>query len=59
MHRLAILRVALAALLTLTAAACGQSGPLTLPESQRPIERLPPSATPAQEEQDDERENER
>lgn len=59
MRRLAIPRVVLGALLTLTAGACGQSGPLTLPESQRPIERLPPSATPAPEEQDDERENER
>lgn len=37
---------------------CGQQGPLTLPESARPIERLesPPAAEP--EEQDDERRDE-
>jgi predicted small lipoprotein YifL len=51
--------VLLGALLTLVAAACGQRGPLVLPERARPIERLPPAATPAPESQDDEQKNER
>jgi predicted small lipoprotein YifL len=54
-------RVLLGALMTLLGAACGQSGPLELPESARPIERLPPAATPTPtpENQDDEQKNER
>ncbi len=45
--------------------ACGQRGPLVLPEKARPIERIelpqPPPApqTPAPEKQDDEQKNER
>ena len=46
----------LGALLAATVAGCGQTGPLALPESARPIER----ATPAQpDETDDERRDER
>ena len=52
--------VLLAALLVATIAGCGQTGPLTLPESARPIERVDQSAPPAQEQQtDDERQDER
>jgi predicted small lipoprotein YifL len=55
--------VAFAATLACFAMACGQRGPLVLPEKARPIERieLPPSpapaATPAPEKQDDEQKN--
>jgi len=50
----------LAAVLVATSAGCGQTGPLTLPESARPIERVDQSATPAQEQQpDDEGQDER
>jgi len=43
--------------------ACGQRGPLVLPEKARPIERIelpqpPPPQTPAPEKQDDEQKNE-
>jgi predicted small lipoprotein YifL len=53
-----------AAAVTVLAAAlggCGQRGPLALPESARPIERLPqpPATTSETDSQDDERENER
>jgi predicted small lipoprotein YifL len=57
-------RLARSAVVTALAAGvmfgCGQQGPLVLPESARPIERLeqPPAATP-EDEADDERENER
>ena len=50
----------LAALLVATIAGCGQTGPLTLPESARPIERVEQPAEPAQQQQtDDERQDER
>ena len=52
--------VLLAALLVATIVGCGQTGPLTLPESARPIERVDQSAPPAQEQQpDDEGQDER
>jgi predicted small lipoprotein YifL len=48
----------LCALLAAGATGCGQQGPLALPESARPIERIePPPADPAQ--TDDERQDER
>jgi len=50
--------VALAAFLAGLGAACGQQGPLTLPEEARPIERLPQPAA-AEPESDDERRDER
>ena len=50
----------LAALLVTTAAGCGQTGPLTLPENARPIERVEPAAQPEQQQPtDDERQDER
>jgi len=55
-----ILRAFLAALLVATIAACGQTGPLTLPENARPIERVDQPAQPGQEQPtDDERQDER
>jgi|RhiMetStandDraft_4_1073278.scaffolds.fasta_scaffold739299_2 predicted small lipoprotein YifL len=55
-----ILGAFLAALLVATIAGCGQTGPLTLPESARPIERVDQPTPPAQEQQtDDERQDER
>jgi predicted small lipoprotein YifL len=48
----------LCAVLAAGAAGCGQQGPLTLPESARPIERIEqPSADP--ERNEDERQDER
>jgi len=54
-------RVALlAAIAAAAAAGCGQTGPLTLPESQRPIERVDAPASAEQNQQtDDERQDER
>ena len=49
----------LAALLVSTVAGCGQTGPLTLPESARPIERVDQPAEPEQQQTDDERQDER
>jgi predicted small lipoprotein YifL len=51
MNRAVRLSFALAAALAAFAslAACGQRGPLTLSESQRPIQRLEPDATSAPE----------
>jgi len=52
--------VFLAALLAATVSSCGQTGPLTLPENQRPIERVDTPASPEQQQQtDDERQDER
>jgi predicted small lipoprotein YifL len=51
--------VAIVALLAALSAACGQQGPLTLPEEARPIERLPQPAPTEPESQDDERTRER
>lgn len=48
--------IGLALALAAAFASCGQRGPLTLPESARPIERLDPAAAPAdQSEDEDER----
>jgi predicted small lipoprotein YifL len=53
-------RAALLAAIAAAAAGCGQTGPLTLPESQRPIERVDAPASPEQNQQtDDERQDER
>ena len=54
-------RVALlAAVLVATVAGCGQTGPLTLPENARAIERVEPAAQPEQQQPtDDERQDER
>jgi len=50
----------LAGLLVAALAGCGQTGPLTLPENARPIERVDQSAQPAPDQQtDDERQDER
>ena len=52
--------VFIAALLTATVSGCGQTGPLTLPENQRPIERVDAPANPGEQQQtDDERQDER
>ncbi len=52
--------VCLAALLAATVSSCGQTGPLTLPENQRPIERVDAPANPGEQQQtDDERQDER
>jgi predicted small lipoprotein YifL len=51
--------VFLAALLAATVSSCGQTGPLTLPEKQRPIERVDTPANPAEQQTDDERQDER
>ena len=49
----------LAALLVATISGCGQTGPLTLPESARPIERVDQPAEAEQQQPDDERRDER
>jgi predicted small lipoprotein YifL len=50
----------LAALAAAAVSGCGQTGPLTLPENQRPIERVDAPANPEQNQQtDDERQDER
>ncbi|HEY3518176.1 MAG TPA: lipoprotein [Gammaproteobacteria bacterium] len=49
----------LAALLVATLAGCGQTGPLTLPENARPIERVDQPTEPEQPQTDDERQDER
>jgi predicted small lipoprotein YifL len=52
--------VFLALLLAATVSSCGQTGPLTLPENQRPIERVDAPANPGEQQQtDDERQDER
>ena len=52
--------VFLAVLLAATLSSCGQTGPLTLPEDQRPIERVDAPANQEQQQQaDDERQDER
>jgi predicted small lipoprotein YifL len=57
--------IALALAIAAVAAACGQRGPLVLPEKARPIERIElpqppaPASSPAPEKQDDEQKNER
>jgi predicted small lipoprotein YifL len=48
----------LAAVLAATVAGCGQTGPLTLPENARPIERVDQPTEPEQQ-TDDERQDER
>jgi predicted small lipoprotein YifL len=56
----AILKALLAALLVAAVAGCGQTGPLSLPESARPIERVDQTTQPAQDQPtDDERQDER
>jgi len=50
-------RLALLAALVAAASGCGQTGPLVMPESARPIERIDPAAEPEQ--TDDERQDER
>ena len=47
----------LATLVAAAASGCGQTGPLVMPDSARPIERIDPSAEPEQ--TDDERQDER
>ena len=47
----------LATLVAAAASGCGQTGPLELPESARPIERVDPPAAPEQ--TDDEDQDER
>jgi predicted small lipoprotein YifL len=47
-----------AALLVAAVSGCGQTGPLTLPENQRPIERVDSPAQP-EPPTDDERQDER
>lgn len=50
----------LAVVLVTTVAGCGQTGPLTLPENARPIERVDQPAEPEQQQPtDDERQDER
>jgi predicted small lipoprotein YifL len=49
----------LAAVVASTVAGCGQTGPLTLPENQQPIERADQPAPPEQQQSDDERQDER
>jgi predicted small lipoprotein YifL len=57
--------VTLAALVAAGSIACGQRGPLELPEKARPVQRIevpqppPPADAPAPEKQDDEQKNER
>ena len=52
--------VLFAALVAATVAACGQTGPLELPENARPIERVDAPADPEQQQPtDDERQDER
>jgi predicted small lipoprotein YifL len=52
-------RIAILGLLVAAAAVgCGQQGPLVLPDSARPIERIDPPP-PASEQNDDEQQNER
>jgi predicted small lipoprotein YifL len=52
--------VFLAAVLATAVSSCGQTGPLTLPENQRPVERVDAPASPEQPQQtDDERQDER
>ena len=53
-------RLAMLAALAAAASGCGQTGPLTLPENQRPIQRVDAPANPEQNQQtDDERQDER
>jgi predicted small lipoprotein YifL len=53
-------RVALlAALLIATLAGCGQTGPLTLPENARPIERVDQPTEPEQQQPTDDEQDER
>jgi predicted small lipoprotein YifL len=49
----------LVAFLAVLSAACGQQGPLVLPEEARPVERLPQPPATQPEPQDDERTRER
>ena len=49
----------LAALLVATVAGCGQTGPLTLPESARPIERVDQPTQPEQQTDTDDEQDER
>jgi predicted small lipoprotein YifL len=52
--------VLLAAFVAGVASGCGQTGPLELPENQRPIERVDAPANPGEQQQtDDERQDER
>jgi predicted small lipoprotein YifL len=51
-------RVAILAGFAAAAAGCGQQGPLVLPESARPIERVDAPAAPAPVPTDDERQDE-
>jgi predicted small lipoprotein YifL len=48
-----------AAVLAAATSGCGQTGPLTLPENQRPIERVDQPTAPEQQQSDDERSDER
>jgi len=56
---LVMLGAFLAALLVAAIAGCGQTGPLTLPENARPIERVDQPTQPDQQQTDDERQDER
>jgi predicted small lipoprotein YifL len=49
----------LCALLAAGITACGQRGPLELPEKLRPVQRVEPAAATTPEKQDDERKDER
>jgi predicted small lipoprotein YifL len=64
-HRHVVRNLVLATLIAAACMACGQRGPLVLPEKARPIQRIelpqtpPPPQAPAPEKQDDEQKNER
>jgi predicted small lipoprotein YifL len=49
----------LAVLLATTLAGCGQTGPLTLPENARPIERVDRPTEPEQQQPTDDEQDER
>ena len=49
----------LAVLLATTVAGCGQTGPLTLPENARPIERVDQPTEPEQQQPTDDEQDER
>lgn len=50
---------AVAALIAALLSGCGQTGPLALPDSARPIERVPPPAPPPAAEDDTRDDDER
>ena len=63
LRRHSVRNLLLGALVAAGCMACGQRGPLVLPEKARPIERIelpqPPPPSQAPEKQDDEQKNER